>query len=147
MLKTADHLKIKGLCEVPEGEEDEMDDTGCGESVTDVSVLGAHMMMMQHDKSSPQKHQQKILTKLKPVVHKFAANIKRKHLQQDVNSSRKYFIKDTKSNSGAHVEQGSVQLIQASTINPNDILDTTNNTQQVNISLICSSNETQTEST
>ncbi|XP_065208877.1 uncharacterized protein LOC135837501 isoform X2 [Planococcus citri] len=128
LLKTADHLKIKGLCEVPEGEEDDIDDTGCGDSVTDVSVLGAHMMMLQPDKSSPQKH--KILNKLKPTVHKFAANIKRKHLPQDVNSSRKYFIKDTKPNSGTHVDQGSVQLIQASTINPNDILDTTNNTQQ-----------------
>lgn len=99
-------MKIKGLCEVPEGEEDEMDDNG--ESITDVSVLGSQMMQ---DKSQ----RQKLLNRFKKVP----AHIKRK-LPQDVNNTRKYFIKETKS-----VEQG-VQLIQTSTINPNDILDTNN---------------------
>lgn len=104
-------MKIKGLCEVPEGEEDEMDDNG--ESVTDVNVLGSQMMQ---DKSQ----KQKLFNKLRS---KFPAQIKRK-VSQEANGSRKYYIKESKT-----VEQG-VQLIQTTTINPNDILDTSN-TQQV----------------
>lgn len=100
---------------MPEDEEDEMDENS--ESITDVSVLGAHLM--SSDKS--QKH--KLLVKVK---NKLPAELKRK-LPQEANTAapRKYYIKEAKT-----VEQG-VHLIQATTINANSILNT--NQQQVRI--------------
>lgn len=99
---------------VPEGEEDEMENNG--ESITDVNVLGAQILQ---DKSP----KQKLVSRFR--CGKFPAQIKRK-LPQEMNSPRKYCAKENK----PVEQQAGVQLIQATTINANDILDT-NNHQQV----------------
>lgn len=111
-MKTADHLKIKGLCEVPEGEEDEMDDNG--ESITDVSVLGNNILQ---DKSQKQRFFSKIKS------GKLIPQMKRK-ISQDTNMSKKYCTKET-----SKINEQNVQQIQTTTINPNDILDTNNHPQ------------------
>lgn len=110
LLKTADQLKIRGLCEVPDGEEDIIDNT---ESITDVSVLGTQFM---HDKAQKQKFFSRIRG------GKVATQMKRK-FPHDLNA-KKQCIKEVKS-----VDQQNVQLIQTTTINPNDILDTTGTPQ------------------
>lgn len=102
---------------MPESEEEE-EASNNGESITDVSVLGAQILQ---DKSP----KQKLVSRFR--CSKFPAQIKRK-LPQETNSPRKYCAKET-------VERAGVQLIQAATINANDLLDT-NNHQQVSCELI-----------
>lgn len=99
---------------MPDGEEDAFNDNG--DSITDVSVLNNQMIV--NDKSQRQKFFSRIRS------GKFVPQMKRK-FPQDLNSTKKHCIKEVKTVS----DQQNVQLIQTTTINPNDLLDTTGTPQ------------------
>lgn len=102
LLRTADQLKIKGLCEVPEDDE---------EADTDDSVTAAEYSMRRHHDSS-RRHGTN--TKFK---NKYSTQLKRKmHFDHHSASNRKYFGRDKL--------PGVNDYVTASTINTNDILDT-----------------------
>lgn len=133
---TADSLKIVGLWRSPSAiEEEAMNDNN--DSINNINILGNHILQ---DKSQNQEFFHRIKT------DKVVQQTKRK-LSQDLSSAKKLCIKeeviyDESNLHSLHAlvkeepinEPENVHLIQTTTINPNDILDT-NSAPQVSASI------------